>query len=1224
MTRTQLKDARRNIKKQLISFISIVVIAMIAVMAYLGIAYPAAAIKTYFENYYDRYRLWDLEVNSTMLMDDEDLEAIRALPGVKKAEALYQIDAGLPLGDTMESVLILSTPQEISLPELLEGRLPETPDECAIEQELVKRWGFSVGQRVNVETTPLAGIDPLLQKDFVITGVFKHPEHVSFMVSVKPYLMVLADSFNREGLEGAFMKTRILVEDAPKERFGEAYFNVVKPVENAIVSLADRQTQHRVDKFRAAIDEQLKEGRQKVDDGKQQLEDGRRQLEDGRRELEEKRAELEDGRRQVEDGRRELEEKRAELEDGRRQVEDGRRELEEKRAELEDGRRKIEDGRRELEEKRGELEDGRRKIEDGRRELEEKRKELEDGRRKIEDGRRELEEKRKELEDGREKLTEARQTLDDGWKSIADAEAQLKDAAAQLDEGGKALAEAEIQLAPIRGLADRALSLIALFEDTGHRLPGAVGGVVQSYRDALQKYSDGRMTWYFQGEEYLDAVALVEQNRKLLTEGEAEYASSLAQFEDGERQLAEGERQLRDAEQQLADGERQFADGERQLRDAEQQLKDGERQFADGEAELRDAEQQLADAERQFAEGEQQLRDAEQQLKDGERQLAEGEAELRDAEQRIADAEQQFADGEQQLKEGEAELQDAERQIKDGEAALQDGETALDALGECKWVVLNDRGNAGYMYADTSAGNLSKLSLSFSLIFIAVGALVIYATIGRMVEEQRKLIGATKAMGLFNREIFGKYLSFGVGGTMLGVVLGILLSYFGMQPMIISANKMFFVYDKIPQVSMPLQTGIVFAGALAVSGLSVRVACTELLKSPAISLMQGKAPKSAKKTGRSAKKSLYTRLILLNMRTDLSRVLVTTVSIMGCCMMLVAGFTMKYAVSRVNARQFGQIVEFEGELYFDGTRNENAEAELRAVLDREGLRYLPVRKADAIFQIGDTLSSGTAIVAEQGRLDGFYSLRDTESGEALGPTDGGVLVPGRLLEYYSLHVGDELMLYNTRMNRMEAPVTGSFNNYFGQLLFFTPAGYEAVFGEEAMHNCFLIRLGELSLDELQKKLTGIEGFESLQDAHAERERFDNLSAVLNLVIAMLLVLAAVMSYFILMNLSMTYIQRKTKELTIMRINGFTVAECVRYAAWDLVLTTAAGIVLGLAVGHPIAVAIVKLVEQSHLQFVREADVRTFIYCALIMLGFSVAINGFALSKIRNLKLSDAI
>ena len=48
--------------------------------------------------------------------------------------------------------------------------------------------------------------------------------------------------------------------------------------------------------------------------------------------------------------------------------------------------------------------------------------------------------------------------------------------------------------------------------------------------------------------------------------------------------------------------------------------------------------------------------------------------------------------------------------------------------------------------------------------------------------------------------------------------------------------------------------------------------------------------------------------------------------------------------------------------------------------------------------------------------------------------------------------------------------------------------------------------------------------------------------VVLLVIVMLLVLAAVMSYFILMNLSMTYIQRKTKELTIMRINGFALSK----------------------------------------------------------------------------------
>ena len=43
MKKTQLKDALRNITTQRVSFLSVVVIAMLAVMTYLGIAYAADA-----------------------------------------------------------------------------------------------------------------------------------------------------------------------------------------------------------------------------------------------------------------------------------------------------------------------------------------------------------------------------------------------------------------------------------------------------------------------------------------------------------------------------------------------------------------------------------------------------------------------------------------------------------------------------------------------------------------------------------------------------------------------------------------------------------------------------------------------------------------------------------------------------------------------------------------------------------------------------------------------------------------------------------------------------------------------------------------------------------------------------------------------------------------------------------------------------------------------------
>ena len=168
----------------------------------------------------------------------------------------------------------------------------------------------------------------------------------------------------------------------------------------------------------------------------------------------------------------------------------------------------------------------------------------------------------------------------------------------------------------------------------------------------------------------------------------------------------------------------------------------------------------------------------------------------------------------------------------------------------------------------------------------------------------------------------------------------------------------------------------------------------------------------------------------------------------------------------------------------------------------------------------------------------------------------------------------------------------------------------------------MVELDGMSLDELREQVQDIAGFHSLKDAAAERARFDIMSMLLNVIIVTLLILAAVMVYFILMNLTMTYIQRKTRELTVMRINGFTTRECIVYAAWDLLVTTVVGIAVGLAVGNRIGSWIARMLEGPYAQFVREPDLRTFVFSALITLVFSLIVNGYALGKIRNLKLAD--
>ena len=86
MKKTQKLEANRNIKDQLSSFISIVVIAMLAVTVYLGIAFSARAMDVNISGYYNRLNMQDLVVYSPLLMTGDDAEAIRAVDGVAEVE----------------------------------------------------------------------------------------------------------------------------------------------------------------------------------------------------------------------------------------------------------------------------------------------------------------------------------------------------------------------------------------------------------------------------------------------------------------------------------------------------------------------------------------------------------------------------------------------------------------------------------------------------------------------------------------------------------------------------------------------------------------------------------------------------------------------------------------------------------------------------------------------------------------------------------------------------------------------------------------------------------------------------------------------------------------------------------------------------------------------------------------------------------------------------------
>ena len=566
--------------------------------------------------------------------------------------------------------------------------------------------------------------------------------------------------------------------------------------------------------------------------------------------------------------------------------------------------------------------------------------------------------------------------------------------------------------------------------------------------------------------------------------------------------------------------------------------------------------------------------------------------------------------------------------IKSGYEGLAEMDSACDRMAKDakemqagKWIILNHRGNVGYVQALTDSGNLKNLEKTFSLMFILLGALVIYAAISKMVDEQRSLVGASRALGLFRGEIFAKYILFGTSASLIGTLAGILLAALWLEPFILNGYSDFYIFDTEIYVN-PVSTLLVLTFSLLLSLAAVWIAARRLLRLPAVALMQPPVPAGRKKAGSGKKPllSLYSRLILLNMRSDIRRVLVTIVSVAGCCALVVIGFSLKYAVSGSLEKQYPGISDYDARL-----RTDFLAVETEGQIQDMGLEGIPLMDTMMTYRVTD-LQAGQLYCGDIEKISGYFHMRDWRTGELFTGAEDGVLIPRRIAEMYDLEVGSEFEMscggYMTAIVR----VAGIYENFIGAPIVMTPDYYLEKFqANNTEENTIFLRLGGRDPAELEKRMRSeIFAVEDLITVEEEQEDYRSTTSVINAIVVLLIVMAAVMAAFVLLNLTNIYILQKKRELTIMRVNGFTVREVIGYVIRETIVTMVLGILLGLAEGSRIAYRIIRAMEQPVIQFDRNLNPLAWIWAVLITVFFTVIVNRIALRRVRDLKLTDAL
>ncbi|MBP3684875.1 MAG: hypothetical protein J6J12_07925 [Oscillospiraceae bacterium] len=573
-------------------------------------------------------------------------------------------------------------------------------------------------------------------------------------------------------------------------------------------------------------------------------------------------------------------------------------------------------------------------------------------------------------------------------------------------------------------------------------------------------------------------------------------------------------------------------------------------------------------------------------------------------------------------------LQQAKSAFEAGELALSEGWDALaqaektaNDLAYCDWIVSPRQDIGDVRSIATAVEGLYGLSYSMAMIFVIVAITVCYAAISRMISESSALMGMQKALGFTSKEIRAHFMAYSILCGVWGALEGWVCGYLVVQFMNVKIYQTLFLMGDVPLAfawDAAIAVSVFFVGIFILAAYG---ACGKKVNLPATELLRGETTQRDRRFWFEnwkpyQKLRLYSKTMIKNALVDKSRMLTTVMGVAGCATLLVISFTLLLTMRESEKIPFEEYFLYENRLVVDSTKSDGTAFE--EVLEEKNIPYTRILdKLKLCRPLDGEWSGGHIVAVSDGEgLKDFMVLEDPQSREILEVPEEGALVSIRCAEVFGLDAGSELEILGSDGSPRRIRVAGVVEHYLAYNLFVvSDSYYEAVFGEAADESVFLLKG---SIDGLYEAVKDLEGFLSIRD----NSEFVGIGDILNIIVIVCFVFAALMAVMVMLNQNVMYIEEKVKELSVMRINGFTLRETRAFVSRDNFVLTAMGIVAGWILGMILGYQVLRILEVGVNHYIRTPSWKACLIAGAICGIFAWAMNKLAVRRIAKLNLTN--
>lgn len=173
-----VKMTGRTIRSFFGRYMALMLIVALSVSFFAGLKVTKEAMYATAQDYLDSQAFYDFRLISTLGFSEDDVTEISRQPWLGKAEGQKSVDALIPYQDSTAAFRFLAIPEQVNIPSLRAGRMPQTKSECLADARAFDESAIGTVVRLSPDNKQDT-LDFLETDSFLIVGLADSPLYIS-------------------------------------------------------------------------------------------------------------------------------------------------------------------------------------------------------------------------------------------------------------------------------------------------------------------------------------------------------------------------------------------------------------------------------------------------------------------------------------------------------------------------------------------------------------------------------------------------------------------------------------------------------------------------------------------------------------------------------------------------------------------------------------------------------------------------------------------------------------------------------------------------------------------------------------------------------------------------------------------------------------------------------------------------------------------------------------